>query len=258
MTLRLDNCVLRGVIRNDVPNTIDGWLQMSSAAPQPPILLSLVGNLPGRLAGQSLLLSPRLHLTTRGRCQSHRAGCIDSKSACSADAPSAQLRKIPARSPGMAPMGSSASTAAIASCSPTPVTQKRPPHGTATGLPAGIRLGQPFAAVPPHPHPFRQSAAGPGPTGQRSAGVADPAASAGPSGSRGRFLSHVPARQQSHRTAAADPRRPAAAALRTRTPPANFASAASLRQKTALSASRNSATGCHLPPSAGPKNREIR
>ena len=58
MTLRLDNCVLRGVIRNDVPNTIDGWLQMSSAAPQPTILLSLVGNLPGRLAGQSLLLSP--------------------------------------------------------------------------------------------------------------------------------------------------------------------------------------------------------
>lgn len=62
MTLRLDHCVLRGVIRNDVPNTIDGWLQTgSAAAPQPPILLSLVGNLPGQLAGQSLLFSPPAH-----------------------------------------------------------------------------------------------------------------------------------------------------------------------------------------------------
>jgi hypothetical protein len=59
MTLRPDLCVLRGVIRNDVPNTTDGWLQTGPPAkPQPPLLLSLVGNLPGQLAGQSLLFSP--------------------------------------------------------------------------------------------------------------------------------------------------------------------------------------------------------
>lgn len=46
MTIRLQYSLLRGVIRNDVHNTVDGWLQPgTTAAPQPPVLLSLVGNL---------------------------------------------------------------------------------------------------------------------------------------------------------------------------------------------------------------------
>ena len=59
MTIRLDHGLLRGVIRNDVYNTIDGWLQPGTAAvPQPPVLLSLVGNLPGSLAGKTLAFDP--------------------------------------------------------------------------------------------------------------------------------------------------------------------------------------------------------
>ncbi|MFM7164098.1 MAG: hypothetical protein ACKO3T_02545 [Planctomycetaceae bacterium] len=56
MTIRLQYGLLRGVIRNDVHNTVDGWLQPgTTAAPQPPVLLSLVGNLPGPLAGKTLI-----------------------------------------------------------------------------------------------------------------------------------------------------------------------------------------------------------
>lgn len=54
MTLRIDHCVLKGTVRNDMKNTIDGWLEVRSTRGTATVLLALVGNLPGHLAGQSL------------------------------------------------------------------------------------------------------------------------------------------------------------------------------------------------------------
>ncbi len=54
MTLRIDHSVLKGTVRNDMKNTIDGWLEVRSTRGTATVLLALVGNLPGHLAGQSL------------------------------------------------------------------------------------------------------------------------------------------------------------------------------------------------------------
>lgn len=124
MTIRLQDGLLRGVIRNDVRNTVDGWLQPgTTAAPQPPVLLSLVGNLQAPSPERPCYSThppPLTHTQTDSA-----AGHVytPGRSAYSVTACSAQHQKTNALLPGTDPTGSSACMPTTANCPPAPPTQ---------------------------------------------------------------------------------------------------------------------------------------